>query len=320
MAAPLLLEIINHVRLKQGGMPNIDVLAWQAFEKTTRDLTRKLEQDPIASERLLRFVTASHGLKNAEIRSALEYIYSHLVNKYQGALGEFLAARELSVWLSERVAREELGIEILLATGADILERSTDRTSTRWLKGADGLLLVGDDDLENLFIAGVVEIKSFSTKLGAISRQLEAHVSRLQHGLRLGSHFYPPERLAPVWWHKKQGWQIGTEEADWRRILRILVSPRSRSIPEYGGQIPSLYHHIALPVSKPTLAATAYELTVRFLEGIGATAYATSSPWPEMTPEEASYNAAKEALYHILLENRDTQARFSRWLEARRNE
>ena len=165
-------------------------------------------------------------------------------------------------------------------------------------------MLVADrGDADSLFIAGVVEIKSFPATFARIRPQLEAHVDRLQHGLRIGDSSWLPDRLFAVRWVKRKGWLDGIEPADWKRVLRILVSPCRRG----SGRAETIRppcHKLTLPVSHATLAAAAYELTVRFLESIGTKLFADERPWPEMTPEEAATNAMQEALYHILLEER----------------
>jgi hypothetical protein len=134
--------------------------------------------------------------------------------------------------------------------------------------------------------------------------------------LRLGDQDHPPARLSPAWWEKKQGWRAGAGDDDWRHVLRILVSTRRRAIrPPAAEQLPSRAHHLILPVSHPTLAA-AYDLTVRFLEGMGATLFASASPWPEMTSEEAAINAVKEAIYHLLRERR-AGSKHATWVATR---
>lgn len=303
---PLLVEVAN--LLCSGASTPIggDINSWKAFREAHAALTRKLEQDRKAWELLARLVTEDHKLTPEQVRWCLEFIYSHLVNKYQGVLAELLAARELSAWLSEQVACEELGPEISFVGGEDILERRYGKSHGPWLRGADGLLLASLDRPDRLCIAGVVEIKSYPVPLARISRQLEKHVLRLHQGIRIGDEHYPAERLTAAWWRKRDGWQLGSRPADWRRVLRILVSPRRRAdrarVPE---KLPPSNHHVTLPVSKIGLAATAYHLTVHLLEKLGAEVYRDGSPWPEMSPEEAAVNSVKEALYHILLEHRE---------------
>jgi tetratricopeptide (TPR) repeat protein len=305
MASALLSDIVARAGPEPTGRPSCDACAWRAFEAARLSLTRKLDRDATAAECLRRFVTASHDLTRDEIRWALEFIYSHLVQKYQGALGEFFAARELGAWLSEKIAAEELGAEVRFVAGDDILERPPGRPAAQWRKGADGLLLVDTGDPEALWIAGVVEIKSFPTTFARRSRQLESHLERLRFGLRLGDRQIARERLFPAGWVKKHGWRVGAKDDDWRQVLRVLVSTRRRAgFPPAVEPLSRSAHHLLLPVSQPTLAATAYELTVCFLEGLGATVFAGGSPWPDMTPGEAAINAVKEALYHLLREGR----------------
>ena len=302
MAAPLLMEVLDQAASPVPEVSSADALAWRAFAAARRNLTERLECDAGGMSRLHRFITASHDLPAGEVRETLEYLFSHLVSKYQGALGELFAARELGAWMSEQVGEGTLGGEVRLIAGNEILERSTDGTGAQWRKGADGLLVVPEEDADRLLIAGVIEIKSFPTTFAKLVPQIELHLRRLRHGVRLGERDLAGDQLAPTWWDGNQGWRVGGDD-DWSKILRVAVSTKHASPRRVEASIaPS--HYLQIPLSRATLAAVAFELTVRFLERVGAAAFAAGSPWPEMSPEEASINAIKETLYHIIYEER----------------
>ncbi len=115
--------------------------------------------------KIIQFATADYELNPDDIRWCLEYISSHLVNKFQGALAEYLATRELGAWLSERVATASLGADVCIVPGDSIREHRQAGKGQQWLRGADGLLIVdkgeaNDEEPRPLAVAGVIEIKS----------------------------------------------------------------------------------------------------------------------------------------------------------------
>jgi tetratricopeptide (TPR) repeat protein len=316
---PLITDVLDLARSSQAGPPRGDLGAWQAFAAAQQALTARVEGDATALGELTRLVTADHELTPDEIARWLEYIWAHLVNKYQGTLAEYMAARELGAWLSEEVACGRLGEDVLFVAGDAIRERGAGAQGDQWLRGADGLLLVGGSDEESgdpagpLGIVGVVEVKSFPATFVRNGRQIGEHISRLRCGLALGEKRFAPAELVPVRWDSAKGWEDEPGEKGWESVLRVLVSPRRSGSAEPAIEhLRTGDHRIELPVSRVALAATAYQMTVLFLERVGARAFAAGSPWPEMTAEEAGVNAVKEALYHILYEGRAGSKRATR--------
>ncbi len=298
---PLLFDIVDAVRLGQeretGGA------AWLEFVQAHQALTEAVRGDRRAAGLFERLLTAEYEMRLEEVRWCLEFLYSHLVSKYQGNLAEYLASTRMSAWMSEQIGRGVLGPEVIFISGETIREMSVESRRQRWLKGADGLLVADGGEADTVYVVGVVEIKSYSTTFSRISPQLEQHLERLQRGLQIGDQSWPRDKIIAVRWDRREGWVEGTSLADWKNVLRILVLPCPRGS-RRAEAIRHPRHKLTLAVSHATLAAAAYELSVRFLESIGTTLFADGSPWPEMMPEEAATNALQEALYHILREER----------------
>lgn len=309
--APLIVDILQTLSSEARKIPAV-AGGWDGLLAALDGWGRRVTENDNERARLLHLLVADHELDRGEVSWCLGYLYSHLVNKYQGSIAEFLAVREVSIWLSEQIAAERLGADILFAPGDEILERRVSAGKSRWDRGADGLVLVDSGDEGELSVVGIVEVKSFPTTYTAVHRQIERHAARLRRGgLRIGDRHWSPERLRAAWWDRRCGWQAGAKDEDWARVLRILVSARPRSLRPTDAPLPPC-HSLQLPASKTLLAATAYELTVRFLERLGREAFRAGSPWPEMTPEDAAVNAVKQALYHIIRNRRSDEPTFAR--------
>jgi hypothetical protein len=307
--APLIVDLFKGVESGARGMPASG--EWDGLLTALDGWSRRVIENDDERARLIRLLVADQELDRLEVRWCLGYLHSHLVNKYQGTIAEFLAVRVLSIWLSEEIAADRLGADILLVPGDEILERRSAAGRSRWDRGADGLLLLDSGDEGELSVVGIVEVKSFPTTYVSVHRQIERHSARLRRGgLRIGDRHWSPERLRAAWWDRRRGWQAGVKNEDWAKVLRILVSARPRSLRPTTAPSPP-HHNLQLPASKALLAATAYELTVRFLEKLGREAFRAGSPWPEMTAEEAAANAVKQALYHIIREQRAYEPTFA---------
>lgn len=309
--APMIVDLVRAVNSEALGT-RAAAGDWDVLLKALDFWTRRVVESNEERERLFRLLVEDQELDRLEVNWCLGYLYSHLVNKYQGSIAEFLAQRELGIWLSEEIVADRLGADILFVPGDEVLVHRISAGGSHWDRGADGLVLVDSGDEEQISIIGIVEVKSYPTTYAAVHRQIERHSVRLRRGgLRIGDHHWPPERLRAAWWDRRHGWQLGARNEDWARVLRILVSARPRSIRPTPAPSPP-YHSLLLPTSKHLLAATAYELTVQFLEKLGREAFRAGSPWPDMTAGEAAANAVKQALYHIIREQRADEPTFAR--------
>lgn len=258
-----------------------------------------VESHPTVS--LLRsLILDDAGRTNEEVRTCLEFIYAHMVSKFQGHLGEFLAMGVCSRFLQDWKGEGRFPPETRILWGMDLRQRW--EAGTAWFQGADGLFVV-EETLSggaDLLILGVLEVKSHRRKVGS---QVWKHVHRLRHGLKASGREWQPHQL----WiglrnARRRTWsKISVLAEPAPRPLLVLVRPsllRRRELsPWQRGMLT-----MTLPCTRSVLAAAAYAMTVWLLEELGRRAFTTNrQPWPEMTPEEAGFNAVKQALYYIPL-------------------
>ncbi len=177
-----------------------------------------------------------------EVIQCLEFIYSHLVNKFQGDLAETYAAELCHALERQWKADGKLPPDAIYVYG-DIMEKSQTSTGMErgdaWRKGADGLFVMEEpvsnipaepitqNNTSNLNILAVVEIKSYAMSYRKASAQIKKHLSRLSHGLKIGKREWPSERLFFM--------SYNAESRTWKRtfvletkmpdIIHLLIKP-----------------------------------------------------------------------------------------------
>jgi hypothetical protein len=104
--APLIHDLLHAPEDRTSSVPNLG--AWNALNIALEGWTRRAKESGPERDRLIRLLVADQDLDVDEIRWCLGHLYSHLVSKYQGSIAEYLAAQELSIWLSEEIASERL--------------------------------------------------------------------------------------------------------------------------------------------------------------------------------------------------------------------
>jgi hypothetical protein len=264
-------------------------------------------------------------LSDDECGSCVEFIYSHMVNRFKGELAELLAL-EPCIRLVGRLQQDEnLPSDIHLYWGDMVQERRQTRIRSeagnmRWggfTKGADGLLVehisVQPGHSHNaLRIHGVVEVKSMTLAKTRVITQINRHYARLGGGVQLGEKRWPPDEISfpgvtrimvlPSTWRLSREWRlVKTDEGSEEMVFpEPCEPPRQTQIEEMG---PGLWK-ITLAWSQEALNQAAYEMTFWYMSQVGRHIYTKKNlpkEWAEMTPEEAGYNAIKMMLYYILL-------------------
>ena len=89
--------LLTDILLSNLGFPAMegDQVAWRSFSIAQNDVTPDIRTSP-ESELLKRLILEEYELTHEEVRRCLEFIYSHMINKYQGDLAEYLAVREIA--------------------------------------------------------------------------------------------------------------------------------------------------------------------------------------------------------------------------------
>jgi hypothetical protein len=311
---------------------------WDVFKMALDAAIRDIEEHPRGKlfRRLIEYgpqlpddgeTLVSDGesiLSDDECSSCVEFIYSHMVNRFKGELAELLAL-EPCIRLVERLQQEgHLPSDIHLYWGDMVQEqRQARRTggegNLSWggfTKGADGLLVEHaspqpDHPHQTLRIHGVVEVKSMTLSKKRVMAQIDKHYARLDGGVRLGDKEWTPDAIIfagmtrmmvlPSTWKLSREWYwVKTNEATEMIFPEPSEPPRQTQVEAVE---PGLWK-ITLAWSQEALNQAAYEMTFWYMSQVGRHIFAKKNlpkEWAEMTPEEAGYNAIKMMLYYTLL-------------------
>ena len=312
---------------------------WDVFKISLDAAIRDIEEHPRGKlfRRLIEYgphdpddreTLVSDGestLSDDECSSCVEFIYSHMVNRFKGELAELLAL-EPCIALVERLQQGgHLPSDIHLYWGDMVQEpRQTGMTSgegnIRWgsfTKGADGLLVEHVPTQPGhphhaLRIHGIVEVKSMTLSKTRVIAQINRHYARLGGGVKLAEKRWLPDEMnfanvtriivLPSTWKLSREWHIvKTDEGSAEMVFPEPSEPPRQTQVE--GVEPGLWK-ITLAWSQEALNQAAYEMTFWYMSQVGRHIYTKRNlpkEWKTMTSEEAGYNAIKMMLYHILL-------------------
>ena len=322
---------------------------WDVFERSLNTAIRDIEKHPRGKlfQRLIKYGPRNPDdpetlindnkttLSDLECGSCVEFIYSHMVNRFKGELAELLAL-DPCIKLIQRFRQEGyFSSNIRLFWGETIQERSkiavgqTKRSNMRWgsfTKGADGLIaervsIHQSSPHDVLKILGVIEVKSMACSKRKIFNQINSHILRLGGGVKLGKRKWISENMLFASFKS-----VKKNESD---LIRVMVVPSSWKLSrewhsvktDYGREImvtesseppiqtqieelePNLWK-ITLAWSQEVLNQAAYEMTFWYMSRVGGYVYTKKKMprgWECMTAEKAGYNAIKMMLYYIPL-------------------
>jgi hypothetical protein len=255
-------------------------------------------------------------LSDPECGEAVEFIFSHMVNRFKGELAELLALKPC-IELFERLRQAAtIPPDVGLYWGEVVQERRLVEKSgqTRWgdfTKGADGLLArtpSGEID-----VCGVVEVKSMHLPRKKLLSQIDHHISRLQGGVRLSGTRTKPSRakvrpgalrvmVVPSTWRVSREFNWDKCDHGGRKMVFQETPEPATALPPQ--PLGNGVWKITLNWSQEALEQAAYEMTYRYMAEVGRHVF-TGKPmpkgWEGYTPEEAGYNAIKMMLYYMPL-------------------
>lgn len=322
--------------------------AWEVFKRSLYAAIRDIETHPRGKlfRRLVEYghhhpgdpeTLTSDGqaiLSDPELGECVEFIYSHMVNRFKGELAELLAL-ESCASLVERLRHErKLPTGTLLYWGENIQERryrTQVRASERgywggFTKGADGLLVEPIRSHRNaseriLVVHGVIEVKSTVSPWRKVMEQIDRHIGRLRGGLYLGEREWSPQDVhiashglvrvivQPSTWKLSREWR--SQKYEGQELRRAIFKPTLNTevviFPEpvppsqvvQTEEIESDLWKIELLWSQEALAHAAFEMTFWYMGQVGQQVY-LNKPKPQgseyMTPEEVGLNRIKEVL------------------------
>lgn len=328
---------------------------WDVFEQSLNAAIRDIEEHPRGRlfRRLIEYGPHNPDdpetlisdnkttLSDPECEACVEFIYSHMVNRFKGELAELLALDPCIKLIQQLRQKGHLPSRVRLFWGETIQERrrtkiATEEGGVRWgsfTKGADGLLaeqvfIQRGKSRDVLKILGIIEVKSkfmIRPKRKVLERrvldQINNHITRLNGGVKLGEREWTSGNLifAPLKSTKKNEsnlirvivmpstWKLSRE---WHSVKtdkgREIIFPEP-SAPPLQTQVEELESNlwkITLAWSAEALSQAAYEMTFWYMSQVGSHIYTKKilpEGWEYMTPAQAGYNAIKMVLYYILL-------------------
>jgi hypothetical protein len=351
-------SIIHHRPLSQGLVNSITYAlsspfthlvgqknAWDIFKHSLDSAIRDIENHPrgLLFRRLIEYgphhpddseSVESDGqtvLSDPECGECVEFIFSHMINRFKGELAEILAIEPCINFVSQLKSESVLSGDVNIYWGEAIQERRRvdkkdgDVSFGGFTKGADGLLVQRIKNAkgkhDSLMVHGIVEIKSMLRSKKKIGEQIDLHKSRLKGGIRLGDQEWEGEQIMfpgrsegrgsrqpfvrimviPSRWKLSREWKF-----EYRDGSKFMVFPEPGK-PQVDTEVEKLEKDlwkITLNWSQDVLNQAAYEMTYWYMSQVGTHIYSKKplpKGWEGMSPEEAGYNAIKMMLYYMPL-------------------
>jgi hypothetical protein len=323
----LLAESICHsieTGLNAYGVHVMGKTAWDVFKYSLDAAVRDIENHPRGKlfRRFLEYgplnpdepeKLTSDGetfLSDPECGECIQFIFSHMVNRFKGELAELLA---IAPCLDLIKKSQDAGIwskKVDLYLGDTIQERRSLKgdTKERWgnfAKGADGLVV--DISANRIDVCGIIEVKSMPLSETKLRSQIKNHLSRMDGGLKLEGKIWDGKEIThgvplyimvvPSSWKLSREWYYKDRELIYPEINRPPVPTRL----EKTGRS---HWKVTLDWSKEALEQAAYEMTYWYMSQVGTVIYKNKplpKEWEYMSTEEAGYNAIKMMLYYAML-------------------
>lgn len=268
--------------------------------------------------------SGSGVLSDPECGSCVDFIFSHMVNRFKGELAELLAIDPCVQLMQRLMKQRRLPTGIQLYWGDTIKEArrigaSHRHANRRWgsfTKGADAFLVHQPSNRKGgaqskLRIWGVVETKSMRPPLPRLQEQIQRHLKRLEGGVQLDSRMWPASSI-----YVKIPLSIVVLPSSWRvdRACHWVERAKTKSmvydkpdmppLPSRTNELVRDLWKITLAWSQEALEQAAYEMTFWYMSQVGQHVYGEDqlpTEWQEMRPDEAGRNAIKMMLYYIML-------------------
>lgn len=162
---------------------------------------------------------AAQRLSDEETAKAIAFIFGFMVSSFKGALMELLALGPCVRLMDSLKAEGHLSSSTRLYLGDSVLAAKSDRS--HFAKGAD-LHMLSIESVSGktgqVYVDGLVEVKSYVISQRRILRQLDRHLQRATLGLRVQGEEVDPRQV-----------QIGHRRPD--KAVLIAVVPSSWKLP-----------------------------------------------------------------------------------------
>ena len=254
-------------------------------------------------------------LSDAETGSVITFIYSYMVNCFKGAITELLATSACMNLMKrlQRIGQLRSKARLYIGDSVEVYRPS----GKGLLKGGDQHILIADEKSgrnSSIVVAGVTEVKSYIPSQRQLHEQLDRHLRRAKHGLRVNGVEYSEKKVkigygpdcrvfrlfvVPSAWKLPRTYRF--ENLETGRLLHVETAKplKDDEITKVGDD----EWRITLRWSKEALAQAALEMTFWYMSKVGEVIYSKSVPkaWKKMKPSEAGRNAVKMMLYYALL-------------------
>lgn len=246
-------------------------------------------------------------LTDEEFVSAINFIYSFIINRFKGDLAEILAI-EPSVKLFKELQQKKYLPENAKTAFSDYIKEY--QKTGNLAKGADGLFLYLDNSNNSIEIKAVIEIKSMALPANKILKQVQSHIERIYLGLSLGGEKISTEQLicnskdlikiivVPSTWKVNRQFDWINENGVRKMIFPEPDKPQNDSKNE---EIAENTYKITLSWSKEALEQAAYEMTFNYMSAVGISVFENKlkpNGLEDMPLEKIGYNSIIEKIYH----------------------
>jgi len=312
---------------------------WDLFKQSLDVAIRDIEEHPRGKlfRRLIEYGPHDHNdprvlvsddetmLSDLECGSCVEFIFSHMINRFKGELAELLALKPCISLFKKLQQEGHLPLDFELYWGEIIHERRRSRrinkeANVQWgsyTKGADGLLVEHVDSQStrsqgNLIVHSIVEVKSMVCSKKRVINQINNHIFRLGGGVKLNKREYSANTVT----ENSKLIRIMVKPSSWK-LSREYLSEKKNNIrsvklselpkPPFNTrteEIESNLWQITLAWSQEALSQAAYDMTFWYMSQVGKQVYSKKkmpNSWEYMTSEKAGHNSIKMMLYYMLL-------------------
>ena len=329
---PLLTRSICHSIEAGIANPQVHLMGktvWEVFKYSLDTAIRDIEDHPRGDlfQRFLDYGPLHPGepqkltsdkrtfLSDPECGECIQFIFSHMVNRFKGELAELLAIAPC-LGLIENLQKEGTfpnNVELFLGDTISERRRIKRDHALKWgefTKGADGLIITRAGSRPRagkVNINGVIEVKSMPRSENQLRKQIEQHLVRVNGGLKLESEIWQagqvicqsPLSIIVL----PSNWKLSREcyYKDGKLVYPLNDTPPR---PTQTEKLAASQWKITLEWSKEALEQAAYEMTYWYMSRVGTVIYKNKplpKGWEGMSAEEAGYNAVKMMLYYAML-------------------
>lgn len=323
-----------------------DTSEWQVFKRSYDQAVRDIVSHPRGElfKRLIEFgpllpsepedqsANRQTYLSDPEWGECVEFIFSHMINRFKGELAELLAIKPCLELMDNLREHGRLPGPMRLYWGDTVQEyrqrKHGEKSSAPVLaKGADGLMVSHGDGSEgpSVRVHGIVEIKSMAVSRKKMLAQIERHSQRLGEGVRLDTDNFAAGRVevdqhgmirimvVPSNWCLSR--EVHMEETEPGVHTMVFPKPQKPALENKVEELEPGQFRITMDWSKEALEQAAYEMTYHYMALVGERVFSkpeyAEKPQGE-DPADAGYNAIKEMLYAMPLRGRYNPKRKAR--------